>query len=187
MEEEIRKSLAVLEKGGTLLYPTDTVWGIGCDATNEKAVDKIYRIKKRMENKSLIVLLDDTSRLQDYVGTVPDIAWDLMRKVHRPLTIIYPNARNIAKNVIGKDGSLAIRISGNDFCKSLIRKLGKPIVSTSANISGEDPPLTFNKISQDILGQVDYVVNLYQDVVRQFRPSQIIKLNENGEFKIIRS
>jgi L-threonylcarbamoyladenylate synthase len=186
MEEEIKKSLAVLKKGGTILYPTDTIWGIGCDATNEKAVEKVYRIKKRMETKSLIILLDDASKIQRHVRTIPDIAWDLMKNVNRPLTIIYPNAYNIARNVIADDGSIAIRIVKNDFCRKLIEKFGKPIVSSSANISGDPSPVVFNNISKEIIRQVDYVVSLYQGVLEQFRPSQIIKLNENGEFKIIR-
>ncbi len=186
MEEEIKNSLAVLKKGGTLLYPTDTIWGIGCDATSEKAVDKIYHIKKRMESKSLIILLDDTSRISKYVESIPDIAWDLMKKVKRPLTIIYPKARNVARNLVALDGSVAIRVVRNEFCRELIRRFGKPIVSSSANISGEPSPLIFKNIPEEIINQVDYVVNLYQDVLVQFRPSQIIKLNESGEFKIIR-
>ncbi len=186
MEEEIINSLAVLKKSGTILYPTDTIWGIGCDATSEKAVEKIYHIKKRMESKSLIILLDDTSKINQFVSSIPDIAWDLMKKVRRPLTIIYPNARNVARNVIAEDGSIAIRIVRNEFCRQLIQRFGKPIVSSSANISGEPSPLVFKNISEEIIRQVDYVVNLYQDVLEQFRPSQIIKLNEKGEFKIIR-
>jgi L-threonylcarbamoyladenylate synthase len=186
MEEEIIKSLLVLKKGGTLLYPTDTIWGIGCDATNEKAVEKIYRIKKRLESKSLIILLDHASKIDRYVDSVPGIAWDLMKKVDRPLTIIYPRARNLAKNVIAEDGTIAIRVVRNDFCRRLIEQFGKPIVSSSANVSGEPSPLIYKKISKEIIRQVDYVVNLEQDVLQGMRPSRIIKLEENGEFNIIR-
>jgi L-threonylcarbamoyladenylate synthase len=186
MEEEIQKCTAVLKRGGTILYPTDTIWGIGCDATNEKAVEKIFRIKKRPEIKSLIILLDEPERLKDYVKTVPDIAWDLLESVEKPLTIIYPNAKNLPKKVIGGDHSIAIRIVKDDFCKLLIKTFGKPIVSTSANNSGDPAPLVFRCVPKKIVENVDYVVGLYQDVLKEVKPSRIIKLSENGEFKIIR-
>jgi len=186
MEQEIQKCLAVLQNGGTILYPTDTVWGIGCDATNWKAVSKIYRLKKRLEYKSLIILLDDPQKFSKYVKIIPDIAWDLMKNVDSPLTIIYPDAQNLAKNVIAEDGSIAIRIVKNEFCKRLIHEFGKPIVSSSANISGEPSPMVFKKISPEITGNVDYVVNLYQDQFQEIKPSRIIKIKANGEFQIIR-
>lgn len=187
MEKEIRKCTEVLMKGGTILYPTDTVWGIGCDATNAKAVDKVYRIKKRLETKSVIILVDDEKRLKNYVKEIPEITRDLMKNVDRPLTIIYPNARNLPKNVLGEDNSIAIRIVKNDFCIRIIRELGKPIVSTSANISGETAPLVFSCVSENIKNSVDYVVPLYQDVLLEVKPSRIIRIKENGEFIIIRS
>lgn len=186
MEQEIQKCLEVLRNGGTILYPTDTIWGIGCDATNRKAVNKIYYLKKRLESKNLIVLLDDPLKLTRYVKTIPDIAWDLMKNVDSPLTIIYPDAQNLAKNVIAEDNSIAIRIVKNEFCIHLIHEFGKPIVSSSANISGEPSPMVFKKISPEITGNVDYVVNLYQDQFQEVKPSRIIKIKANGEFQIIR-
>ncbi len=186
MDDEIKQCVAVLRKGGTILYPTDTVWGIGCDATNEKAVEKVYRIKKRMEVKSLIVLVDTEERLKQYAGTIPEIAWDLIHHVDTPLTIIYPGARHLAKNVAAEDGSIAIRIVNNEFCRRLIQAFGKPIVSTSANISGQGTPMMFKFISEEIRKQVDYVVSLYQNILREVKPSTIIRIRENGEFEIIR-
>lgn len=186
MEKEINKCIKVLKKGGTILYPTDTIWGIGCDATNQEAVDKIYRLKKRLNIKSLIILLDSVESISLYVETIPAIAWDLMKNVDKPLTIIYPNARNLPENIIAEDNSVAIRIIKEEFCNRLIRTFGKPIVSSSANISGEQAPLVFKCVSKEILKGVDYVVNLYQDRLQEVKPSRIIKLHENGEFNIIR-
>ncbi|MCX6247796.1 MAG: L-threonylcarbamoyladenylate synthase [Bacteroidetes bacterium] len=186
MKTEIQNCVDVLKKEGTILYPTDTIWGIGCDATSQKAVAKIYKLKKRVESKSLIILLADMEDISNYVKTIPDIAWDLMKNVDRPLTIIYPNAQNLAKNVIAEDHSIAIRIVKNEFCISLIREFGKPIVSSSANISGEPAPLVFKCVSKEILDHVDYVVKMYQEVLQEVKPSRIIKLKENGEFLIIR-
>jgi L-threonylcarbamoyladenylate synthase len=187
MKEEIKKCLQILKKEGTILYPTDTIWGIGCDATSQKAVEKIYKLKKRVESKSLIILLADMNEISTYVKTIPDIAWDLMKSVDRPLTIIYPNAQNLAKNVIASDKSIAIRIVKNEFCIELIRAFGRPIVSSSANISGEPAPMVFKCVSEEILNHVDHVVSMYQDVLQDVKPSRIIKLKENGEFHIIRS
>jgi L-threonylcarbamoyladenylate synthase len=186
LKDEIKNCIEVLKKDGTILYPTDTIWGIGCDATSQHAVEKIYNIKKRLESKSLIILLADMKDISEYVKTVPDIARDLMKNVEQPLTIIYPNAQNLPKNVIAEDNSIAIRIVKNPFCKALIREFGKPIVSSSANIAGEPAPMVFKFVSQEILDQVDYVVKMYQDVLNEVKPSRIIKLKENGEFHIIR-
>ena len=186
MKQEIKNCLDVLRKGGTILYPTDTIWGIGCDATNHKAVQKIFKIKKRMESKSLIVLLDRKERLFNYVTEIPNIAIDLVENVHTPLTVIYPHAKNLAKNIIANDGTIAIRLVKYEFCYKLIRNFGKPIVSTSANISGQDSPLFFKDISEEIADQVDYKVNLEQDELRAHKPSTIIRLKTNGEFEIIR-
>ncbi len=186
MIQEINACVEVLKAGGTILNPTDTLWGIGCDATNDRAVGKIYLLKKRMETKSLIVLLDDPDKLHHYAGNIPEIAWDLMKSVDTPLTIIYPNARNLAKNVVAEDNSIAIRIVRDVFCKQLIALFGKPIVSTSANVSGEKTPLSFKDISADITRNVDYIVKYQQNYSPALRPSRIIKLKENGEFKIIR-
>ena len=186
MKDEIVKCLEILEKGGTILYPTDTIWGIGCDALNGKAVEKVYLLKKRMESKSLIILLDDPEKLPQYVKKVPEIAWDLIRNVDTPVTIIFPNGINLPENVIGEDNSIAIRIVNNRFCKSLIHAFGRPIVSTSANVSGFPTPLMFKDISKEILNQVDYVVSLFHDEFMDVKPSRIIRLNEEGEFRIIR-
>jgi L-threonylcarbamoyladenylate synthase len=186
VELEIKKCLEVLEAGGTILYPTDTIWGIGCDATNDKAVDKVYQLKTRMETRSLIILLDDAEKLSLYVKSIPEIARDLIRNVDTPLTIIYPEGQNLAKNVIGEDHSIAIRICSNEFCKSMIKQFGKPIVSTSANVSGAPTPLVFKNISKEITGHVDHVVSLFRDEFRNVKPSRIIRINDSGEFRIIR-
>jgi L-threonylcarbamoyladenylate synthase len=186
MKDEILKAFEVLKKGGVILYPTDTVWGLGCDATKSKAVDKIFRIKKRPEKKSLILLLDQYEKLYQYVDDVPEIAFDLMNSIKTPLTIVYPHAKNIAKNLITEEGSLAIRVVKDEFCRKLISLLNKPLVSTSANISGQPTPLIFNKISPEILKNVDYVVNYAQTRIDQVKPSTIIKFNEKGEYEIVR-
>jgi L-threonylcarbamoyladenylate synthase len=186
IEQEIEHCLKVLESGGTLLYPTDTIWGIGCDATDSLAVDKVYRLKRRRERKSLIILLDEAEKIQDYVTAIPEIAWDLIDSVDTPLTIIYPNATNLAANVIADDGSIAIRIVRNDFCKRLISEFGKPIVSTSANITGHTPPMTYKNIAGEIISGVDHAVDESLDQLQHVKASRIIKLNLNGEFRIIR-
>ena len=176
----------VLESGGTILYPTDTIWGIGCDATNPAAVEKIYRLKNRMEHKSLIILLDADEKIRDYVAVIPEIAWDLIKNTNTPLTIIYPDAKNLASNVIADDNSIAIRIVRNEFCRKLIKSFGKPIVSTSANIAGRNPPVDFKNITREIIDGVDYVVDESMAHFQKLKPSQIIKLEINGEFRIIR-
>lgn len=186
VKQEIRQCIDVLKRGGTILYPTDTIWGIGCDATNPKAVEKIYKIKMRMESKSLIVLLDRKEKLSVYLQDIPPIAFDLIERVGSPLTIIYPKAKNLAKNIIAKDGSVAIRIVNHFFCYRLVRMYGKPIVSTSANFSGELSPLLFKDISQELLRKVDYAVNLCRDYIGDTKPSTIIKLKPEGDFEIIR-
>ena len=186
MLDEITNTVHVLEKGGTILYPTDTVWGIGCDATNSAAVDKVFKIKRRKKNKSLIILVSDTDMLQEYVKNIPDIAWDLINNLEEPTTIIYPEAKNIARNVVETDKSIAIRIVKDEFCIQLITLFGRPIVSTSANISKEPTPLMFSKISEKIIQEVDYVVNIDQDKIKQLKTSTIIKLNKGGDYTIIR-
>ncbi len=187
MRDEIIKSAEVLKSGGTILYPTDTIWGIGCDATNNKAVQKVYRIKQRRFAKSMIILLDQEEKLTKYVKKVPATAWDLLNNINTPLTIIYPNAKNLAKNVVANDKTIAIRIVKNEFCQKLISLFNKPIVSTSANISDEPIPLTFDNISQEIISNVDHIVDLYKNKIDQIKPSTIIKLEEDGEFTVIRS
>lgn len=186
MDEDIKNALEVLRKGGTILYPTDTVWGIGCDARNKDAVAKVFKIKQRAEYKSMVTLVTDNAMLNRYVKEVPEVAWELLESADKPLTIIYPGARMLADNVIAADGSVGIRMVKEPFCHTLIHKFGKPIVSTSANISGEDAPASFSDIKLDILNRVDYVVNWRQKEVIKAQPSSIIKVAMNGEFIIIR-
>lgn len=183
---EINKCLTVLINGGVILYPTDTIWGLGCDATNVSAVESIYKIKNRAESKSMIVLLDDESKLIKYIKQVPPMAYDIIEYSQKPLTIIYPGALNVAKNLIAVDGSIAIRIVKDAFCKQLINKLRKPLVSTSANLSGAASPQNFSAISEQIKSQADYIVNLRQQENKISMPSSIISLGIKGEIKIIR-
>ncbi len=186
VESEIARTLKVLKDGGVILYPTDTIWGIGCDALNSKAVDKVYKVKQRTESKSLIILVNNFEMLQQYVEKIPDIASDLISNIDNPVTVIYDNARNLPKNVMAADGTIAIRIVKDDFCNRLIGEFGSPIVSTSANLSGEPTATVFSKISDSIKSQVDYSVQLYHDLFNQAKPSTIIRLFANGDFKIIR-
>lgn len=186
IDREIQNAVSVLKTGGILLYPTDTIWGIGCDATNELAVEKIYRLKNRTDSKSMIILLDKAEKILNYVRVMPEIAWDLIEFAESPLTIIYPDAVNLASNIIAEDHSVAIRIVKEEFCRKLIRTFGKPLVSTSANISGENSPVNFKNISRQIIEGVDYVVDESIDRSGSSKPSQIIKLGINGEFRIIR-
>lgn len=184
--QEVQRALEVLRAGGTILYPTDTIWGIGCDATNSRAVEKVYKLKQRVESKSLIVLLDDMDKLPVYVEKVPEITFDLLNCIDTPLTIIYSNARNLAKNVMAADKTIAIRIVREHFCKELIRSFKKPIVSTSANVSNDPTALMFSNISKEISDKVDYIVNLYQNRLNQTKPSTIIRLFDSGEYEVIR-
>jgi len=187
MEEDIKKAVEVLKKGGVILYPTDTLWGIGCDATNNRAVQKVIKIKERHDNTSFIILIEKEKRILDYVKEVPDILWDLLTSLDdTPLTIIYPNAKNLAKNVAAKDGSVGIRLVKNEFCEKLISKLNKPILSSSANFSGEKTPLMFKNISEKLKKKVDYVVQTDRNKLNKIKASTIIKLKMNGEFDIIR-
>ncbi|MBX2827831.1 MAG: threonylcarbamoyl-AMP synthase [Flavobacteriaceae bacterium] len=185
MYDEIEKAIAVLKRGGTILYPTDTVWGIGCDATNEDAIQAVYRLKQREESKALICLVSDFKMLNQYVEDVPEVAYDILKYAAKPTTIIYDDPIRVAMNLIADDNSLAIRVSKDDFCKKLIRKFRRPIVSTSANISGMKTPATFKEISPEILEGVDYVVNLQQNK-KPAKPSAIIKLKNDGTVKVIR-
>ncbi len=169
------------------MYPTDTIWGIGCDASNQKAVGKVYLIKERVSEKSMILLASDIDMLGRYVKKVPDIAVELMASVTDPLTIIYPDARNLPKNVLASDGSVAIRIPRHDFCLQLLHLFGKPITSTSANISGSPNPFSFSGILEEIKGAVDYVVPQVHQSLNRTKPSTIVKVSEAGEMQIIRN
>ena len=186
MIEDIKKACEVLQAGGLILYPTDTIWGIGCDATNEEAVRKVYELKKRMDNKAVLVLTDSTAKLNMYVSDIPDIAWDLIEVADKPLTIIYTHAKNLAPNLLGEDGSVGIRITKEDFSRRLCERFRKPLVSTSANISGESAPKNFQEISDIIKNGVDYIVKYRQDDMSQVKPSNIIKLGDGGVIQIIR-
>lgn len=181
---EIQHCIEVLKQGGVIIYPSDTIWGLGCDATNEQAVSKVFEIKKRSEIKSLITLVSSEAMLNKYVQEVPEQAWDLMDCNTDPITIIYPEAKLIAHNAIQNDKSIAVRIVKNGFANELIHKFNKPIISTSANISGSPTPLEFDKIDNLILEQVDYVVNLHVENKRSLSP--IVKIGYGGEIEIIR-
>lgn len=186
MKEDIRRALDVLNKGGVILYPTDTIWGIGCDATNEEAVSRVYAIKRRTDAKALITLVDSEAKIQGYVREIPNVAWQLIDCSTRPLTIIYDGARHLAPNLLAEDGSVAIRLTREAFSRELCLRFHRPIVSTSANLSGEPSPATFDDISEDIKQAVDYVCTSRRDDRTPARPSSIIKLAANGEVKIIR-
>lgn len=185
MQTEIKKAINILKNGGIILYPTDTVWGIGCDASNPEAVQKIYTLKKRTESKSMICLVTDDRMLKKYVKKVPEVALDIFDVTEKPVTIIYDEPQNLAKNLIASDNTIAIRIPNNEFCYQLIRKFNGAIVSTSANISSIPTPKSFKEISQEILKGVDYIVNLPNEK-NTAQTSSIIKISNDGEVKIIR-
>lgn len=186
MQEDIKKALDVLHNGGIILYPTDTIWGIGCDATNKDAVKRIYELKQRADSKSMLILLDSDVRLNSYLNEVPEIAYDLIDLSEKPLTIIYDGAKNLAKNLIANDGSIGIRITTESFSKQLCSRFKKPIVSTSANISGNPSPQIFDEISDEIINGVDYVVKYRKDETTPANPSSIIKLGIGATIEVIR-
>ena len=185
MEQEIQNALGALKKGKIILYPTDTVWGIGCDATNFEAVEKIYALKKRKESKSMICIVSDFKMLNQYIEEVPEVAYDIIKYASRPTTVIYDRPLHVAENLVSKDNTLAIRVIRKGFCNALLKKFKKPIVSTSANISDQPTPKCFKEISEEILKGVDYVVNLH-DKKKAGKPSSIIKLSNDGLVKVIR-
>ena len=185
-EEEVQRTVSFLKAGKTILYPTDTIWGVGCDATNSKACDKVFAVKQRPASKSLIVLVDSVDRLQDYVVNVPAIACDLIKAAKKPLSIIYAEGKNLARNV-SSDKSICIRVVNHEFCKEVIRRLGRPITSTSANLSGQPSPLTYNDITEEMKQSVDYTVQLYHDVMERPKSSTIIRLFEDNTFEIVRN
>jgi L-threonylcarbamoyladenylate synthase len=185
-EEDIKNAITVLRAGGIILYPTDTIWGIGCDATNSDAVDKIFKIKNREETRSLLILVDSIQMAERYVANIPEIAYELTDVSDTPLTIIYPNGKNLAKGVCGADGSVGIRICNEEFCNELIKRFRKPIISTSANFSGKKSPESFYSIESELIEKTDYVVKYRQDDRQGHSPSPIIKFESDGSFKIIR-
>lgn len=185
MKTEIEQAIAVLKQGGLILYPTDTVWGIGCDATNHKAVEKVFQLKKRNERSALICLVNDFKMLEMYVESVPNVAYDILKYAETPTTVIYDAPIRVASNLVAEDNSLGIRVVDDEFCRQLIGKFRKPIVSTSANLSGRPTPNSFQEISAEILEGVDYVVNL-QPGKNAGKPSAVIKLKNDGTVKILR-
>ena len=175
-----------MREGGVILYPTDTIWGIGCDATNEDAVRRVYEIKQRQDSKAMLVLVDSSVKVDFYVRDVPEVAWDLIDLADKPLTIIYSGARNLAANLLAEDGSVGLRVTNEDFSKRLCQQFRKAIVSTSANISGQPSPKNFSEISEEVKSAVDYIVGYRQEEMSNPKPSSIIKLDKGGVIKIIR-
>ncbi len=186
MHDDLKKAVEVLKNGGIILYPTDTIWGIGCDATNKDAVKRIYDIKKREDSKSMLVLMENPALLDRYVEKVPEVAWDLVEITTTPLTVIYSGAKNLASNLIAQDGSIGIRFTKEKFTSQLLQRFRRPIVSTSANISGEKSPAFFDEISDEVKNAVDYIVEYRQDDLTPSKPSSIIKLGPGGQIDIIR-
>ncbi len=187
IHNDIVEAGKVLQSGGTILYPTDTIWGIGCDATQVVAVEKVFRIKERVREKSLIVLVKDLDMLRQYVKQVPEIAIELLASVPEPLTIIYPGGRNLPRNVLAEDGSIAIRIPKHDFCQGLLDYYGMPVTSTSANYSGAPNPFSFSNITEPVKEAVDHIVPVKYQAISRPKPSTIVKINANDELRIIRN
>jgi L-threonylcarbamoyladenylate synthase len=187
IKQEVNDALEVIKRGGLILYPTDTVWGIGCDASNPAAIEKVYQLKQRHESKALICLVSDFKMLNQFVEEVPEVAYDILKYAVKPTTIIYDKPIRVAANLVPEDNTLAIRVVKNDFCKELIRKFRRPIVSTSANISGEPTPANYSEISEAIKNGVDHIVDVQRNDKRASTPSAIIKLSGDGEVKIIRN
>jgi L-threonylcarbamoyladenylate synthase len=186
LRDEVAKAFKVVQDGGIILYPTDTIWGIGCDAANTEAVQKIYCLKQRSETKSMIILLDTDNKLASYVQEVPELAYNLIEYAENPLTLVLPGARNISPALIAADGSVGIRVSNHPFCQGLIQRLRRPLVSTSANISGKPSPQYFSQIDQEIIDGVDYVVDVDQHSMEIKNPSTIMRLEPDGRFEFIR-
>ena len=185
-KEDIRRAVEVMNNGGIILYPTDTIWGLGCDATNADAVRRIYEIKQRTDAKALISLVDSETKVQFYVKEVPEVAWDVMELSERPMTVVFDGGRNLAPNLLAEDGSVAIRITKEPFSKELCMRMKRAIVSTSANISGNPAPRCFSEISEEIKKAVDYICTSRQDEPPTQVASSIIKLGAGGEVTIIR-
>ena len=184
--EDLKKACEVLQRGGIIVYPTDTIWGIGCDATNAEAIGRVYALKQRTDHKAMLVLIDSPAKLNGYVSQVPDIARDLIEASDKPLTIIYPNAKNLAFNLLAEDGSVGIRITNERFSHELCKLFRKPLVSTSANISGQPAPCLFSEIAEKVINEVDYVVRYRQEETVKAKPSSVVKISEDGCINIIR-
>ena len=186
MVNEVKAAIELLQKGGVILYPTDTVWALGCDAANEEAVKRIREIKKYAASKPMILLMENAALLDRYLEEVPEIAYDLIELTEKPLTIIYDGAKNLARNLIASDGSIGIRITTETFSSEVIRRFKRPVVATSARMSGKALPANFGQIDQQIIEAVDYVVNYRQEETQKAETSSIMKLGRGGEIKIIR-
>lgn len=181
----MEKALEILKSGGTILYPTDTIWGIGCDATNIDAINKIFEIKKREKTKSMIILVESEKRLQDLVD-VPEMAWEIIDLSEKPVTIVYDNPRGLPKEILAEDGSIGIRLVKDDLCKKLISKLNKPLVSTSANFSGDKSPMKFSDINPEIISLVDYAVEENREKISEYSGSSVIRVWNDGRIKVLR-
>lgn len=186
MFADVRRAVEVLKKGGVIIYPTDTVWGIGCDATNPEAVARLYKIKERSDSKPMLVLVDSAASMERIVDKVPEIAYDLIEAAVDPITIIYDHPKGVVPSLLGEDGSLGVRITSEMFSAALCRGLRRPIVSTSVNFSGKPTPVDFDAIDPAILSQADYVCESRRENTEPKRPSGIIKLSDGGLFKVIR-
>ncbi len=186
IEEDVREAVKVLRAGGLILYPTDTVWGIGCDATNAEAVAKVYALKKRAESKSMLVLVDSADRASLYASGMTDTAYDMLTMSDKPLTLILDGAKNLAKNLIAEDGSIGIRVTTEEYSKELCFRFGKAIVSTSANVSGEPAAGVYSEISDEIRSGVDYIAKCRREETKKSQPSSIVRLREDGRVTVIR-
>ena len=186
MVKEIELAAEALKKGQVILYPTDTIWGLGCDPRNDGAVKEIFSIKQRDDSKALILLINEIGRLYDYVLDIPPVAWDIVEYAEKPLTVVYPKGKNVAGAILGEDGSIAIRLTKDEFCKKLINRFGGAIVSTSANISGEPSPSNYSEVAEHVKNKAGYIVNYRREELKMASPSTIIKLELNGEIKFLR-
>lgn len=185
-KDDMAQAVKTLREGGVILYPTDTIWGIGCDATNPEAVNRVYEIKKRSDSKALIVLANSEAMIANHVGQTPEVAWSVIELATSPITIIFDNGKNLAHNLLAADGSIAFRLSREEFSSQLCFHLRKPVVSTSANISGQPSPKSFHDISREIIDAVDYVVKYRQDDCTPVNPSSIVRIGSDSTVKIIR-
>ncbi len=186
MAEEVARAVEVLKKGGVILYPTDTVWGLGCDATNREAVERIYRLKRSENKHSMLVLCRDADMVVRYVNRAPGIAFEVMEMATSPLTLILPGAAGLAENIIPEEGTIGVRVPDHDFCQRMLRALGRPVVSTSANISGEATPVGLKDVTKEIIDGVDFVVNPRFEGHPTRKASSIVAFGEGGEVKVIR-
>ncbi len=185
-EDDIKKCISALQQGGTILYPTDTVWGLGCDATNEAAVEKVFAIKQRPKEKSMIILLADARDILQYVAAPPPDIIAIVESFEQPTTVVYDNALGFPDNVVNKDGSIAIRVTKDPFCKALIKRYRRPIISTSANISGQPAPSNYKIVDADIVKNVDYIVGYRQDDEVVHPPSRIVRVDDDGGIEVLR-